>query len=413
MTYNKQTCFWSPHSSFYTRHSFVVDGMKVLYIWFYSRSFPDYPKVAAVLRERGHDAWVANYDEAGNIVWYKGDALVATVPGPAKPPRTVARIPGLRSLWNLMAFFRLMLRLRLFFRREQADVVHVCPNAARLVWLLPLGMPRHMRFVIDYRQIAQREGSGIISRLKSGYANNLRTLYCRVFYDRATFLHALGAEKVLGRNWKRWADVVPLAVDDPFLEFPHEAPRRAGEPVTFLYLGSIARIRKLEQILAAARQVSATTDAFRLDFIGPDVADGYYHALVKEMGLTRFVRMLPPIPYDRVPETVAGYDVALTIVPESPSDWQYQPTIKGVEYRALGIPVIATNFAPNRELVENEVNGLLVDNTPDSIAAAMLRFVCEPSFREQARANAQAMRAGPTWDEVATQYMDIYKSLVG
>ena len=384
--------------------------MKILYIWFYSRSFPDYPKVAAVLRERGHEAWVANYDDAGDIVWYRGEELVARVKGPGKTPGPIGRVPGLRSLWNWFAFVRFMLRLRGFFRRENADIVHVCPNAARMVWLLPLGMPRRMRFVIDYRQIAQREGRGFIGRLKSGYANSLRTLYCRVFYDRATFLHALGAEKVLGREWPRWADVVPLAVDDPFLVASHNGNRAAG-PVTFLYLGSIARIRKLEQIMEAVRLVAAETNNFRLDFIGPDVAGGYYHRLVEEMRIDRFVRMLPPIPYDTVPETVTRYDVALTIVPESPSDWQYQPTIKGIEYRALGMPVIATDFAPNRELVADEVNGLLVANTAAAIAAAIRRFICEPGFLARTQAKARAMREGPTWDEIATRYMNIYQQL--
>lgn len=384
--------------------------MKVLYIWFYSRSFPDYPKVAAVLRERGHDAWVANYDEEGDIVWYKGSEHVATVAGPGKTPRPVARIPGLRSLWQWFAFVGFMLRLRGFFRRQNADIIHVCPNAARMVWLLPLGMPGHMRFIIDYRQIAQREGVGAIGRFKSAFANNLRGVYCRRFYDRATFLHAAGAEKVLGPEWSRWADVVPLAVDDPFLEQPAQS-RPAGGPVTFLYLGSIARVRKLEQIIAGAHQATATTDAFRLDFIGPDVAGGYYHQLVKETGANGTIRMLPPVPYDDVPAIVTSYDVALTIVPESPPDWQYQPTIKGVEYRALGMPVIATDLAPNRELVVNEVNGLLVRNTADDIAAAFLRFVCDPAFLAQCRANAQAMREGPTWDQIATQYMEVYEQL--
>lgn len=60
--------------------------MKVLYIWFYARSFPDYPKVAAILRARGHEAWVANYDEAGDIAWYRGDERVATVAGPRRAP---------------------------------------------------------------------------------------------------------------------------------------------------------------------------------------------------------------------------------------------------------------------------------------------------------------------------------------
>lgn len=385
--------------------------MKVLYIWFYSRSFPDYPKVAAVLRERGHEAWVANYDDAGDIVWYRGDDLMAKVKGPGRTPRLAIRIPGLRSLWQWFAFVRFMLRLRGFFRRENADVVHVCPNAARMVWLLPLGMPRRMHFVIDYRQIAQREGRGFVGRLKSGYANSLRVVYCRVFYDRATFLHALGAEKVLGPDWPRWADVAPLAVDDPFLALSNDRGRNPGAPVTFLYLGSIARIRKLEQIMEAVRLVATETDGFCLDFIGPDVSEGYYHRLVEEMGLSRFVRLLPPIPYDQVPETVTTYDVALTIVPESPSDWQYQPTIKGIEYRALGMPVIATDFAPNRELVEDEVNGLLVSNTAAGIAGAMRRFVCEPGFLALTQANARAMREGPTWDEIATRYMIIYQGL--
>ena len=384
--------------------------MKILYIWFYARSFPDYPKVAAVLRAQGHTAWVANYDEAGDIVWYEGDRLVARVPGPVTPKGRAARVPGLRSLLHWFAFVRFMLRLRAFFRRERADVVHVCPNAARMVWLLPLGMPRGMRFVIDYRQIAQREGAGLLGRLKSGFANGLRPIYCRFFFDRATFLHAAGAAKVLGPRWSRWADVVPLAVDEPFLEYQHKVERAEG-PVTFLYLGSIARIRKLEQILSAVAQMNATTDAFRLDFIGPDVAGGYYQALVKQMELGRLVRLLPPVPYDRVPETVAQYDVALTIVPESPADWQYQPTIKGVEYRALGMPVIATDFAPNRELVTHEVNGLLVRNTAPDIAEAMLRFVCDPAFMAQRRDNARAMRAGPTWSDVAGQYLTLYRQL--
>ena len=384
--------------------------MRILYIWFYSRSFPDYPKVAADLREKGHDAWVANYDEAGDIVWHNGDERVATVAGPGKMPRRIARVPGLRSIWQWLAFARFMLRLRGFFRDQNADVVHVCPNAARMVWLLPLGMPRHMRFVIDYRQIGQREGDGLFGRLKSGFANGLRPIYCRVFYDRATFLHAAGAEKVLGPNWRHWADVAPLAVDESFLEHRHPN-RRPGEPVRFLYLGSIARIRKLEQIIAAVRQMTATTESFRLDFIGPDVADGYYHELIEKMGLTRFINMLPPVAYDRVPDIVTRYDVALTIVPESPMDWQYQPTIKGVEYRALGMPVIASDFAPNRELVEHEVNGLLVENTAEDIAAAMLRFVCDPAFLECCRANAQAMREGPTWSAVAEQYVDLYDRL--
>lgn len=391
--------------------------MRILYIWFYSRSFPDYPKVSAVLREQGHDAWVANYDDTGDIVWMEGDRKMATVPGPSAVPASVARVPGLRSLWRKASYFGFMRRLRAFFRAQDADIVHVCPNNASMIWTLPVMMPRSMRFVVDYRQIAQRDGRGVLGKMKAAYSHGLRSFYCRHLFDRATFLHAAGAEKVLGNEWPRWANVVPLGVDDPFLLYSangqgpeHKSPE---SDVSFLYLGSIARVRKLEQILAAVDQMRATTTNFHLDFIGPDAADGYYQKLVAEMGLGDVVRFLPPVPYDTVPQTVAGYDVTLTIVPESPADWQFQPTIKGVEYRALGMPVIATDFVPNRELVEDGVNGLLVTNTAASIAEAMLRFVQDPTFLSAARANARAMREGPTWDKIAEMYLhDVYEPLV-
>jgi glycosyltransferase involved in cell wall biosynthesis len=306
-----------------------------------------------------------------------------------------------------------------FFRRQGPDVVHVCPNAARMVWLLPLFMPRRMRFVIDYRQIAQREGRGFFGKLKSGWSNGLRVIYCRFLFDHATFLHEAGARKVLGPSWARWATVVPLGVDPSFLTFQHNSNGATlhdyaaqGGKIHFLYLGSLARVRKLEEILRAVQQMTKSTTDFQLDFIGPDVSEGYYQRLVNRLGLGHVVAFRPPIPYDSVPEILSTYDVALAITPEDPPDWQYQPTIKIVEYRAFGLPIIASDFVPNREIVRHEANGLLVKNSVDGITAAMLRFACDPTFLRRTRARAQAMRQGPTWDKIADMYMQqVYQKL--
>jgi glycosyltransferase involved in cell wall biosynthesis len=392
--------------------------MRVFYIWFYARPFPDYPKIAAALRERGHNVWWAGYDEAGNLVWNEGGRKVAGVRGPRPLRGSPGRLPVARLLWQALAFLGFIFRLRRFLRRHQPDVVHVCPNNARLVWLLPLLMPRQIHFVIDYRQIAQREGLW-----RGFWSNGMRTIACRFLFDHATFLHAAGAQKVLGPSWARWATVVPLGVDSRFLGGPaaHVEDKIAGYrradtdgKVRFLYLGSVARVRKLEAILCAAQQMARTTTNFQLDFIGPDVAAGFYQRHVDRLGLNHVVAFRPAIPYDDVPATLSSYDVALAITPEDPPDWRYQPTIKIVEYRALGIPIIATDFVPNRELVWHEANGLLVKNSVDEIAAAMLRFTCDPAFLQYCRANAQAMRQGVTWEEIADMYLkQVYQKVLG
>jgi glycosyltransferase involved in cell wall biosynthesis len=399
--------------------------MRIFYIWFHSRSFPDYPKIAAVLRARGHSAWVAGYDEQGDIEWREGEKRVAKVAGHKRVPPKLKKIPLLRPLWLWISYFLFMVRLRRFLRREQPDIVHVCPNSVRMIWLLPLFMPRQMRFVIDYRQIGQREGRRLLGKLKSAILNGVRPIYCRFFFDHATFLHEAGAEKVLGKQWRRWATVVPLGVDTPFLRYdlPAVAPANGNgnghggnghqqEKRRFLYLGSIVQVRKLEEILRAAQQMSRTTTDFQLDFIGPDLTEGYYHQMVNELGIDHVVTLRPPVPYDTVPATVANYDVALAITPEIPSDWQYQPTIKIMEYRALGMPIIASDFLPNREIVEHEVNGLLINNSVNSISQAMLNFIQDPAFYRQCRTNAQPMRQALTWDKIVDMYWrDVYQKL--
>jgi glycosyltransferase involved in cell wall biosynthesis len=313
-----------------------------------------------------------------------------------------------------------MVRLRRFFGRQRpdvVDVVHVCPNNARLVWLLPLFMPRRIRFVVDYRQIAQREGLGFAGRVRSAWSNGMRTVTCRFLFDHATFLHEAGARKVLGPSWARWASVVPLGVDPSFLDdldsVANGGQANRGDKTRFVYLGSLARVRQLEGILHAAKKMMRVTADFQLDFIGPDVAGGYYQRLAEQLELNQVVAFRPPVPYAGVPAVLANYDVALAITPEDPPDWKYQPTIKIIEYRAAGMPIIATNFAPNREIVRQEVNGLLVTNSVDEMAAAMLRFVCEPAFLQRCRANAQAMRQGLTWEQIADMYVkQVYEKVL-
>jgi glycosyltransferase involved in cell wall biosynthesis len=124
------------------------------------------------------------------------------------------------------------------------------------------------------------------------------------------------------------------------------------------------------------------------------------------------VSIKPPVPYQDVPNILAQYDVAFAYVPEYPLDWQYHPTLKVFEYRALGMPIIATDFEPNREVVQDGVNGLLVTNSAENIAQAMRRFISENGFLKQCVENAQAMRQGLLWQDISEMYEQLYQRLL-
>jgi glycosyltransferase involved in cell wall biosynthesis len=157
----------------------------------------------------------------------------------------------------------------------------------------------------------------------------------------------------------------------------------------------------------------ATGHNFCLTFLGVDLTDGFYQRYAAERGLTERVSVRPPVPYERVAAETLAYDVALAYVPEYPADWQYHPTLKVLEYRALGMPIIATDFEPNRDVVQDGVNGLLAPNTTGAYVAAMRRFIEEPDFAARTRAQAAAMRSGLLWEQVAGCYIrEVYEPLL-
>ena len=378
--------------------------MHILLAQFYSsQPTPDYDKFAAEMRARGHVVWVGTPNVAGDIEWHDGRGVVASVPA--------GRLPLPRPLARRLTKFDRFRRVRRFIAQTAPDIVQV--NAFDLFRFLPPGMPRRTRFILDVRQINEQHGAGPFGRARAALQNKARALYSRLIFDHTTFLHAAGARHVLGDDWARWATVVPMGVDPQFLTADPPAERAPSRPVEFVYVGRLTRRRRLERILDAAALVRRQTDNFRVRFMGYDASEGFYSDAIGRLGLESLAAISPPIPYEQVPAATVAHDVALALVPEQPADWMYHPTLKILEYRALGLPIIATDFAPNREFVTDGANGLLVQNTAESIAAAMLRFIGEPGFLARSRAEAQTMRTGLVWHKVADQYLALYELLLG
>lgn len=378
--------------------------MHILLAQFYSsQPTPDYDKIAVEMRARGHTVWVGTPNAVGDVDWHDGQRIVANLPGYGR-----SRLP--RKLANRLAKIAMFRRVHRFVAQTRPDIVQL--NAFELFRLLPLGAPRETHYILDVRQVNEQHGTGPIGRARAALANNARGFYSRHLFKRTTFLHPAGARRVLGDEWTRWASIVPMGVDRQFLAVerpPIEADRRG--PVVFIYIGRLTQRRRLERILDAAALVRRETGNFRVIFLGYDASDGAYAERIRQLGLGGVVSIRPPIAYEQVPAAVAATDVALAYVPERPADWMYHPTLKILEYRALGMPIIATDFLPNRELIEDGANGLLVQNTAESIASAMLRYICDPSFLAHSRAAALARRQGQTWEAIATHYLTLYEGL--
>ncbi len=390
----------------------------IVLLHFYKSPNPVYGQIAARLRASGHRVWLGYINQKGSLEWHDGERPIDEEDGTIQLPDNpfASRIPSL--IWEWIVFVGVMLRIRRFLRKHRPDIVQLYPVCSHGSWLLPLFMPENMRFILDFRQLGMHRVSGSaisrFHRLRDWLSNKERQLMGKFFFDRIFFCDVRAARVCLGEKWTRWATAIPVGVGSHFLTFKHSEPDplSSKESVQFVYLGVIGRFRQLERLFFAVQNAARETNRFNVTLIGPDVSDGYYHQLVEELGLQDTITIRPPIPYEKVPAEIARYDVALAYIPDNIPDWRYQPTLKALEYRALGMPTIAPDNPPNRELVEEGVNGLVVQNTPEDWARAILALIEDRGLIQRFRTNAHRMRTGRLWDSISTMYEAAYEQLL-
>ncbi len=166
-------------------------------------------------------------------------------------------------------------------------------------------------------------------------------------------------------------------VPNPTPPLPEPVPReelreRFGlDGPTLVFAGRLTAQKSLELGIAAAREAGV---ALVLAGDGPD------REALERLGYGRF---LGPLPRRQVLELFRAGDASLLS-----SSWENFPHTV-VEALAVGTPVIATRTGGVTEVLEDGVNGLVVEpGDREALTAAIERFFAEEGLAGRLRANA-------------------------
>ena len=363
-------------------------------------------EMAKALRNWGHRVWVGTPDLDGDFCFDEGGTEVARISGPGQNILKGANRSALAAITRRLTSFTFMLRVRKFLDQIHPDVVQVNPFG--FAFLFPISRRDQSVYILDVRQAGEGWENNFLGKFRNWRIGLKHRINARYFYHHACFASPPAAERILGPNWKAWATIHRVGQDPSFLshQWGTTSPSVGEGPIRFVYIGGIARVRQLELLLEAVRAVSLVRRDFSVDFIGPDKSNGFYQNLVEKWGMGDIVKFLPAVPYSFVAETIASYDVALAYVPPLP-DWQYQPTLKVLEYRALGMPIIASDNQANRLIVEHGENGLLVEHSLTGIAEGIRHLLDDRALLAQITKTARDRRLGRTWEQSAREYLDL------
>ncbi len=127
--------------------------------------------------------------------------------------------------------------------------------------------------------------------------------------------------------------------------------------------------------------------------------------LIDKHHLEHHVLTHPPVPHDDMPDFFAAADTVIL-----PSQEYF--SIVMLEAMLLERPLVASIHGGSRDVIENGVNGLLVDhNDIAQLGDATLQMVAmdEASRRKMGRRARQTILEAYTWDQIARRLLSIYK----
>jgi glycosyltransferase involved in cell wall biosynthesis len=216
------------------------------------------------------------------------------------------------------------------------------------------------------------------------------------------------AEDIFGADNGRFVEL-PIGVD-----FDHFRPGKNPElrqslsinqdEIVFIYTGTIKPIRRLHRVIEALQLALETLPDLYLMIIGEGIDVPRLKEITQVLGIASRVHFLGLVSYEDMPAVMHAADIGLGYVPRD-SWFDKAPVLKTMESLASGLPTIATATSGNQKYIVDGINGLLVDDTPDDLAAAMIRLAGDKELRKQFSNGREHIRAYQ-WERIVVDILN-------
>lgn len=193
-------------------------------------------------------------------------------------------------------------------------------------------------------------------------------------------------------------------------------PPREGRVPSLLYIGTLADWQGLEVVVKALPIILDHQPVWlRIVGRGRSRQRKFLSKQIRRLGVEGSVIVQPAVPHHEVPALIAESDIC--VAPLGLNDrnvTQGACPIKVLEYMASSRPLIASNLPIVRELVREDVDGLLFSpNDPEDLARKVLLLLEDAELsRRLAGSAAERALTKFTWHESQKKLLKVYGRLL-
>lgn len=232
--------------------------------------------------------------------------------------------------------------------------------------------------------------------------------------DRRLCYGVQSADIVTAISTSMQAEILSAGVEASKIRLIHNgvdlaAFQQAGEyeyPRPFIFsMGGLRRRKGFDILLRAMQIVVSKNTELDLLLAGDGIEAENLHALHSELQLGERVRFLGNV---HAKEKVALYQACEFFV--CPSRWEEPFGMINIEAMAAGGICIASRVGGIRDVIDDAVNGVLVDKEdPEVLAAAILELHAEPAKRKEMAVQALKKVQQFNWSLIVDQYEAVYQ----
>ena len=176
-----------------------------------------------------------------------------------------------------------------------------------------------------------------------------------------------------------------------------------------LYVRSFAKIYNTKMAIRTVKNIVEKYPDIELCMVGPD-RDGSLEetkAYAKELGLDEKVTFTGGLPKEEWLTLAQKYDIFI-----NPTNFDNLP-VSIVEAMALGLPIVSTNVGGLPYLIEDEIDGLLVDKNDDIGMSQKIELLLnDPTLCKTLSTNGRKKADTYDWNVIKEQWDNILKDIL-
>lgn len=176
---------------------------------------------------------------------------------------------------------------------------------------------------------------------------------------------------------------------------------------TLLYVGRINPLKGIEHIIKALPQIIKSYPKVKLNIVGLIESETYFRYLQKlatELKCINSVNFIGPIPHDKI---TSYYDDAEIFVFMGKNEGIPRSMLEAM---ACGKPIIAAPNSGIPDVIEDGVNGFLINYDTNKIASKIIELLNDKTYCDRIGVNARkTIENRFRWDIFIEQLLDLFK----